>query len=125
MTGADGAAGLYIEAPKPVSLVYRTTDGGASWQPVPPPGKPRNWVIDLVNATDWKLASGRSLLATDNAGRTWQTVKSNIAFGNGSEAPDFVTPEIGWYPRGDAKEEFRTTDGGKIWRPMHIPDLGV
>jgi photosystem II stability/assembly factor-like uncharacterized protein len=123
MTGAHGAAGLSTEDPEPVSLVYRTTDGGASWQPVPSPGKPRNWSIDLVDATHWKLAAGRTILATNNAGRTWQTVNSNIAIGHGSD--DFVTPQIGWYPGGDAEKEFRTTDGGRIWRPVHIPDLGI
>ena len=42
------------------SIVYRSTDGGDSWRPVVPPGRPRD-CIDIVSGLTWKLADGRTI----------------------------------------------------------------
>ncbi len=119
--GSTGAAGLSDDANGHlVSLIYRTIDGGSSWQPVLPPGPPHYWLIDLVDATQWKLVSGHTILSTSNAGRTWQTVNSDRNLG---AAPEFVTPEVAWYPGSEAPVEYRTVDCGATWIRIRFPAL--
>jgi len=83
-----------------VSLVYRTTDGGRSWQPVPPPGRPRYWGIDLMDArtgNSWR-GTPSSARATP-AGHGRQSIRRSISLSQGprrtSTRPRSVgTPEM-------------------------------
>jgi photosystem II stability/assembly factor-like uncharacterized protein len=124
LTGENGSATLLTGAAGTTLVIYRTSDGGLSWQPVTLPGPRRSWTADLVDGTQWKLFSGTAILSTDNAGRTWQTTRSGIAI-QPRTAPVFVTAAIGWYDSGaDARQVFRTADGGATWTRVNPPDVG-
>jgi photosystem II stability/assembly factor-like uncharacterized protein len=114
------------------SLVYVTHDGGRSFLPVYPPGKARQWKVDIVSASIWRLTRGEDILATDNAGRSWFTVMSNLVLENNDyrkgEAPggnvEFVTRSVGWLledPWGSNPSILRTVDGGRQWEQLVVP----
>ena len=67
--GEVGAVGLSVDLPGETSIVYRSTDGGDSWRPVVPPGRPRDWSVDIVSGSTWKLVAGRTILTTTNGGQ--------------------------------------------------------
>ncbi len=49
----------------------------------PPPGRPRDWSVDIVSGSTWKLADGRTILTTTNGGQNWRAATSNLAFSSG------------------------------------------
>jgi photosystem II stability/assembly factor-like uncharacterized protein len=118
--GTIGAVGLSVEGTNSRALVYRTTDAGSTWWPVAPPGPPRNWSVDVVNGSTWKLTAGRAVLTTTDGGRTWSPATSDIDFGDQGSA-QYVSAEDGWYTPVDETVLYRTTDGGKVWRKVPLP----
>ena len=95
--GEVGAVGLDVDLHGETSIVYRSTDGGDSWRPVVPPGRPRDWSVDIVSGLTWKLADGRAtILTTTNGGQSRRAATSNLAFSSGDHL-DFVTARAGWY----------------------------
>ena len=94
--GDVGAVGLDVDLQGETSIVYRSTDGGDSWRPVVPPGRPRDWLVDIVSGSTWKLADGRTILTTTNGGQSWRAATSNLATSAGDHL-DFVTARAGWY----------------------------
>lgn len=134
LVGKDGAIGYDFSTPSAWrTVVYVTSDGGASWHAVVPPGPARHWTADLITPSLWRLVSGDEILATDDAGHTWRTVHSNTSFNgklvtgyNLSTAPvRYVTGEVGWICTWSgttgAYSLWRTTDGGSVWRQISIP----
>ena len=98
--------------------LYRTLDGGSTWQLMrTPPGGP-NLVFASANK-GWNL--GDRLYATDDGGGTWKPVDSPL--------PPSVTGDLafrddgeGWL--GAALETptvYHTLDGGTSWTPVTIP----
>ncbi len=118
--GAIAAAGLTVEDPGVRSLVYRSTDGGRTWSPVSLPGTPRQWSVDVVTPTTWKLSSGRTVLTTTDAGVSWVTVTSNLAFPV-QGGPQYVTANDGWYATYDQRTLYRTDTGGASWKLVRLP----
>jgi photosystem II stability/assembly factor-like uncharacterized protein len=127
------------EAPNYFSVIYRTFDGGRTWQPSEPIGpvfpvskssfitSEKGWVwIDEQRRLS-KLAIPGKLYATDDGGKTWPIFTSNLPqmmAGREMQQLDFVDAESGWAlttphlragQRLQSTELFRTTDGGKTW----------
>ncbi|HUX05604.1 MAG TPA: hypothetical protein VMV53_11960 [Acidimicrobiales bacterium] len=114
------------------SAVYVTNDGGRSFHPVYPPGKPRTWAVDLISPSRWRLTYGKEILATNNAGHSWFAVASNTvltAHTYVKGAPpgglvDFVSANDGWLTEHQYDPNsslWRTTDGGRHWRRVEVP----
>lgn len=108
------------------TVVYVTTDNGAAWHPVTPPGKREGWVVDAITPVSWRLVQGDHILATDNAGRTWRTITSNVSFdiyyGYYDPTPpvvNFGTSQVGWIVTSTSL--WRTINGGRTWRKVAVP----
>ena len=116
---ADGGSGMK-------TVVYVTTDNGKAWHPVTPPGRRKGWVVDTITPTSWRLVQGDHILATDNAGRTWRTITSNVSFDIyyayfDPTAPvvNFATNRVGWIVTSTSL--WRTVNGGRTWRKVDVP----
>jgi photosystem II stability/assembly factor-like uncharacterized protein len=126
VSGNRGAAGFTINSPdRRTTGVYQSTDGGASWHFVVPPGPPRGWSVDVVTPMEWRLVAGHRLLSTDDAGMHWRVITADVnlePLDDGALFPataiDFVTTKVGWVV---GKRLWRTTDGGSRWRTLRVP----
>jgi photosystem II stability/assembly factor-like uncharacterized protein len=114
------------------SLVYVTHNGGQSFVPVYPPGKPQRWTVDIVTPSMWRLTHGKEILATNDAGKSWSTVTSNLVLETDvyvkGDAPGgtvvFTSKSDGWFledPEGLNPRLLRTSDGGRQWRELAVP----
>lgn len=134
VAGKAGAVGYTIsgapEPPHEESVVYVTNDGGLRWHAVVPPGQREDWLVDTITPKIWRLVSGNRILATDNAGRTWHTIHSDVSFSlfyayDDPTAPvvNFTTPRTGWIvsTTSTGTSLWRTTDGGGVWRQITVP----
>lgn len=140
VTGSKGAVGYTMAGPSSSgsaygpadggsgakTVVYVTTDKGAAWHPVTPPGTREDWVVDAITPVSWRLVQGRRILATGNAGRTWRTITSNVSFDIYYAFDDptppvvnFATSQVGWIVTSTSL--WRTVNGGSTWREIRIP----
>jgi photosystem II stability/assembly factor-like uncharacterized protein len=114
------------------SAVYVTDNGGQSFDPVYPPGKPKQWTEDIVSPSLWRLTHGKEILATNNAGTSWFRKTSSTVLQTTDHvkgAPpgglvQFTTRNDGWLtydPYGPKPLLLRTTDGGRQWRTVVVP----
>jgi len=125
LAGANGAVGYTISGPAPRTVVYVSTDAGASWHPLTPPGRAQAWLVDAMTPLVWRLFDGDRILATDNGGQSWREITSDVGFKlyytYDSPTPpvvDFVTDEVGWVV---STSLWRTTDEGRTWRRLAVP----
>jgi photosystem II stability/assembly factor-like uncharacterized protein len=127
--GADGAIPYTVGQD---SEVYVTNNAGVSFHPVYPPGKPRQWMEDIVSPFVWRLTYGKTVLATDNGGRSWFTLTSRTVLQTNNYAPGSPTGGIvrfgsandGWLTENEGDTNsvlLRTTDGGRRWRKVVVP----
>ena len=112
------------------SAVFVTSNGGQSFHPVYPPGKPRQWAVDVISPSQWRLTYGKEILATNNGGTSWFTVTSNTVLRSDSYAKgappgglvEFTTPNDGWLTENlTSSLLLRTDDGGRRWNIVKVP----
>ena len=114
------------------SAVFVTDNGGQSFHPVYPPGKPRQWAVDVISPTQWRLTYGKEILATNNGGTSWFTITSNTVLRSDSYAKgaptgglvEFTTPEDGWLTENSANSMLlHNGDGGRHWNIVKVPGV--
>lgn len=95
--------------PEPRWYLYRTEDGGETWQAQSYPGGD---LFFLDERTIWALT--RDLHLSRDGGETWELIKRVTWEGQFS----FVSSEEGWAVARDGGEIalVRTTDGGRTWQ---------
>ncbi len=123
-SGDDAAAGFTVQGYKTTptsSVVYHSTDGGARWIKIRPPGRPRGYDVDILTPSVWRLVAGRTVLSTDDAGRSWTHITANVAL---SQDVLFTTTNVGWdvaaASYGTSDNVLHTTDGGRHWTTIHV-----
>jgi photosystem II stability/assembly factor-like uncharacterized protein len=116
----------------PVRL-YRTSDAGTHWDPVPLPPYEVNLVTFSDPSHGWLLASEpdpgvvRHFLATTDGGSTWTELAwpKGAAWANNGGAGhlQFRRPGEGWLAAAGASEPtvYSTVDGGASWEPHALP----
>jgi photosystem II stability/assembly factor-like uncharacterized protein len=109
-------------------IVFKTEDGGETWQSIGYPALPGKFDIHDVRFTsrqtgwvvgvDNDLGHYRNLYRTTDGGQSWQLV---VPFQSSTiyEAVDFVG-NSGWVV-GPPNYLLRTTDGGNSWQQVNLP----
>jgi photosystem II stability/assembly factor-like uncharacterized protein len=95
------------------SVIYRTTDGGNTWERQGAPTKQELIHLDFANEKlGWIVGSGGTILRTDDGGDTWraQESRTNATLYH----VDFRGEKRGWAV-GERGTIVRTTDGGQTW----------
>lgn len=115
----------------PPQSVQRSTDGGARWSNVTPPGLSRAGRSTTISSADFvnrmrawvvygRFTGRQTLLTTSDGGRTWTRVGRTPSYCQ----VQFVNPVDGWCVeiQGAAGSEFvaiyRTTNAGRTWREV-------
>lgn len=103
---------LDVDVPK----IYRTRDGGATWDTaqIPPlPDKlPLQGLFALDPQTAWAVGTRGTLLITTDGGETWQLQASGTS--RDLSGIHFTDRQHGWAV-GFANTILKTTDGGQTW----------
>lgn len=116
------------------SEIYVTENGGQSFHPVYPPGKPRQWTEDIVSPFVWRLTYAKTVLGTDDGGKSWFTLTSNTVLQTNEYtkgAPpggivQFGSTSDGWLTENQYDTNsmlLRTTDGGRQWHKVVVPGV--
>ncbi len=113
--------------------VFKTTNGGASWDSVPTPfteaGKILSKVIFVNANTGWifsktSMTGDSTIIKTTNGGTSW--FKQKLSTNTGSYAQiywaDFVDANTG-YCVNYTPRPYKTTDGGDTWTVQNIVDV--
>jgi photosystem II stability/assembly factor-like uncharacterized protein len=98
-----------------LSAVYKTTDGGISWDSLTTPltSSIILYDVDFVDAnTGWVAGASGNLLATTDGGATWTTQASGTT--STIYAISMVNSNVGWFA-GSGGMVKKTTDGGATW----------
>jgi len=128
----NGSKGAIPYVAGSYSAVFVTSDGGASFHPVYPPGKRQPWAVDLLSPSQWRLTNGKEILATNNGGTSWFAIMSGTVLRTSTYvkgAPpgglvDFVSANDGWLTENQYNANstlLRTTDEGRTWRKVAVP----
>ncbi|MFL6017484.1 MAG: WD40/YVTN/BNR-like repeat-containing protein [Gaiellaceae bacterium] len=98
--------------------LYRSTDNGHTWRPMPTPVPTMFPRLSFPTARSGLFAYDGGLFRTTNGGKRWQRVSRR----NLSNAR-FATPKIGLASSllADRNKLFSTTDGGAHWHHSSLP----
>lgn len=105
-----------------LSLIARTTDGGATWKRIPDPtnGQGQFFGLQCLSPSTYILNTG-SVYRTSDSGKTW----THDLLARGTSFTDFINPLEGWsvgHRDGDSavyNMVTRTTDGGASWDTVY------
>ncbi len=114
------------------SAIYKTTNGGATWDSLASTGLPAGATfrkIDFVNATTgWVFASSPSTLTnfiykTTDGGATWTGQSNGLsAVSNGQMYGAYMINANEGYGISYQPIPYKTTDGGTTWTPQTLVD---
>lgn len=106
------------------SGVFRTTDGGDSWEFFPSSIRTRYLDMSFVNSsTGWICGFDMTLQKTTDGGRTWSRHMIANTADSIFQHVDFINEREGWLftSLGDV---YGTTDGGKNWQLQSRLQIG-
>lgn len=93
--------------------IYRTSDGGLTWQPLTGPvPDPSSWSFPSIGS--WIVWAGSTVWRSTDQGKSWT---SGVASGLSGGAAPVMTDELhGWSLSSDHPDELLVTaDGGRTW----------
>lgn len=100
------------------SVIFKSTDNGATWSPVTPPAMNRHFYgVSFVDAnTGWVVGDGGKIYKTTNSGTSWTEQTSGTA--TTLNSVHFVDANTGWAVGGSVA--LKTTDGGANWAAQTV-----
>lgn len=105
--------------------IATSSDGGATWAVHGVPGSAQHWDADIIDQRDWTLSNGKTLMATENEGRSWRMSKPKISLQDPTSFPLnllFLSPRVGWVvPGPNGGRLWSTNDGGQRWERVSLP----
>jgi photosystem II stability/assembly factor-like uncharacterized protein len=105
--------------------IYRTTNGGRTWEARESPTKVPLFSIDFANAeVGWAVGKSAEILGTTDGGKTWKRQKSPIPPSKHLFKVSAASPTHVWAV-GDWGAIAVTTDGGATWEDRSLPKLVV
>jgi photosystem II stability/assembly factor-like uncharacterized protein len=124
VAGAGVAVAVEIGGNPGATAIAVSTNTGRTWRTRLVPGPRESWRVDLIDTEHWRLSSGTTLLATNDAGRDWRSWRPAEAMKNSfgtSLVLNFLTPSLGFaVPDANGGQIWSTHDGGKTWQPIRI-----
>jgi photosystem II stability/assembly factor-like uncharacterized protein len=103
--------------------LYRTADGGATWQSVRTPEAPNPYFTFVSATKGWQL--GRQLYTTDDGGDTWKAVDHSPPPGTTGDLA-FRADGEGWLGTALAEPSvWLTRNGGMGWDAIPLPNSQV
>ncbi len=122
--GNDVAMPVTIGGRPGATAIANSADGGTTWRTELVPDPTKQWVVDLIDPTHWRLADGTVLMATDDAGKHWRTTTPNVNMTDPYGEPvglTFLSTDLGWaIPDINGGPLSWTTDGGATWKPITV-----
>jgi PKD repeat protein len=105
------------------SAIFRTEDGGATWQPTDE--VEGLWVaIDFAGTSGWALRYDGATLRTVDGGGSWNEGATLPAAPTGMTDVEFWNGSTG-YAAGSAGYVARSGNGGATWQILPTPDAGA
>lgn len=101
-------------------LVYRTSDGGNTWEQLPVDFSGYG-ILDTPSASELVYYSSDQFYVTNDAGRTVRQVAPEIPFGDSIADMSFANSQTGWVLVADpsgARILYKTTDSGATWTQL-------
>jgi photosystem II stability/assembly factor-like uncharacterized protein len=118
------AAGALFAGLPDASTLWRSTDGGGSWQSLAKPLSFQPWVAPDANSIVGQV--GSSVVATHDGGAHWQSGPpvpvggEGPSDGSGTLVGSQVPPFTLWWPSNGVCSQ----DGGVTWQPLSLPGPG-
>jgi photosystem II stability/assembly factor-like uncharacterized protein len=138
LRGLSAVSGKVAWASGPEGTVLRTTDGGATWTSVGPPGVPALQFRDIEATSDRHavilsvgIGTDSRIYVTDDGGASWRLAFQNQDPAAFYDCMAFSTPQRGLALSDPVDGAFRlqeTSDGGHTWSlvdPSGMPPAGA
>jgi photosystem II stability/assembly factor-like uncharacterized protein len=102
------------------TLIYLSEDGGNTWTPAPTE-LPVGGMMDIAADQTIVLFNEDQFYISEDAGKSWNIVAPDVAFGESISSMSFANSNTGWVITTDAESHrslYKTTDGGSTWFPI-------
>ena len=115
---ADSRAGYALGTTNDAAVVFKTTDGGTTWQNVYQTSVPLNGLYFLKADTGFVIGGSGTILYTSDAGKSWTLLKGGMdedwsAITSDSRGTLFIV--------GKHAAVIKSLDNGKNWISCHLP----
>jgi photosystem II stability/assembly factor-like uncharacterized protein len=117
LSSSEGFLALRKSAEAPEILVYRTTDGGNTWEALDVDFNGYG-ILETPSANEMIFYSSDQFHVTNDAGITVRQIAPDIPFGDSVVDMSFVNSRTGWVLYADtsgARILYKTTDSGATW----------
>jgi photosystem II stability/assembly factor-like uncharacterized protein len=122
--GSNVALTFNIGGQPGATAISTSGDDGKTWRTQLVPDPTKQWNVDLLDPTHWRLTDGKVLIATDDAGNHWRTTTPLVIMKDPLRQPSglkFLSPLLGWaLAAPDGGPLWWTIDGGITWKPVTI-----
>jgi hypothetical protein len=123
--GSQLAVSLSLDgAPRITNVIATSTTHGNRWQSRLAPGTPQYGPVDLIDTKHFVVSNGTTLLATSNAGHSWNSLRATKRFVKALGTPltpDFLSPRLGFVTPTDHDQPiWWTSDRGRSWKAVKV-----